>query len=361
MAEPFGEKSQEATPRRRQKAREEGHVAKSQDLASAVLLVAAVLVLMYFGTSVVEYLARFATRQLGEHTWQVADTAMATAVFHRTAIEMGRTLLPIMGLFMLLAIAAHVGQTGPLLVPKRLAPDADRINPIKGVQRLFAVSNLVRFLFGIFKVAVVTAVGVWSLWDERATILSLSDLEVLAIGAFLMQLAAWTSLKMGAALLVLAILDFAYQRWRHEQDLRMTPQEVREEMKTLQGDPQVTARRRAVQRQLVLNRLTNTVPGADLVVTNPTELSVALRYDPESMPTPVVVAKGAGILAQRIRRLALENGIPVVERKEMAQSLYKNVNQGDRVPPAQYAAVAEVLHHAWELQGKTLPEVSHAA
>jgi len=163
------------------------------------------------------------------------------------------------------------------------------------------------------------------------------------------------------ALLILAMLDYAYQRWTYEQDLRMTSHEVREEMKTLQGDPQILARRRAVQRQLALNRLENSMPKADVVVTNPTELAVALQYDPEEMAAPLVVAKGAGVVAQRIRRLALENDIPIVERKELAQFLYKQLDVNQPVPAEQYAAVAEVLRYVYELKGKTLPGMQQAA
>jgi flagellar biosynthetic protein FlhB len=159
----------------------------------------------------------------------------------------------------------------------------------------------------------------------------------------------------------LAILDYVYQRWKHEQDLRMTTLEIREELKTLQGDPHIAARRRAVQRQMVLHRISSAVPKADVVVTNPTELAVAIQYDLETMDAPVIVAKGAGVLAQRIRRLALEHGIPVVERKELARLLYQRVDVGRPIPPEQYAAMAEVLRYVYQLQGKTLPGMPRAA
>ena len=135
----------------------------------------------------------------------------------------------------------------------------------------------------------------------------------------------------------------------------MTHQEVREEMKNLQGDPQIVARRRAIQRQMVLNRISSSVPKADVIVTNPTELAVAIQYDPDEMAAPVVVAKGAGVLAQRIRRLALEHNIPIVERKPLAQLLYKEVDIGKPVPTESYAAVAEVLAYVYQLKGKKMP------
>ena len=163
------------------------------------------------------------------------------------------------------------------------------------------------------------------------------------------------------ALVLLALLDYGLQRWKHEQDLKMTHQEVREEMKNLQGDPQIVARRRQIQRQMVLNRISSAVPKADVIVTNPTELAVAIQYDPLEMAAPVVVAKGAGVLAQRIRRLALENNIPIVERKPLAQLLYKDVDIGKPVPTESYAAVAEVLAYVYQLKGKKMPTPPRAA
>jgi len=171
----------------------------------------------------------------------------------------------------------------------------------------------------------------------------------------MINLALTTALWVGIALFALALLDFAYQRWKHEQDLRMTRQEVVEEMKNMQGDPQVMARRRAVQRQMALNRMGDKVPQADVIVTNPTELAIAIQYNPEEMAAPIVVAKGAGVLAQRIRRLALEHNIPVVERKPLAQLLYKEVEPGHPVPDGSYAAVAEVLAYVYQLKGKKPP------
>ena len=169
---------------------------------------------------------------------------------------------------------------------------------------------------------------------------------------FLIDISLNTVLWVGVALLILAVFDYGLQRWKHEQDLRMTHQEVREEMKNLQGDPQIVARRRAIQRQMVLNRISSSVPKADVVVTNPTELAVAIQYDPEEMAAPVVVAKGAGVLAQRIRRLALEHNIPVVERKPLAQLLYKEVDIDKPIPTESYAAVAEVLAYVYQLKAR---------
>ena len=260
MAEQFGDKSHEATPHRRQQAREEGQVARSQDLASAVLLLGAVLLVMAYATTIAETLGRYTVRQLGGPAWLSASSNTATSEFTVALQGLATVVTPVLGLLLALAVIVNVGQTGWLFLPKKLAFDINRVNPWKGLQRLFSLVNLVRLSFGIFKVLVVSVVAVWSLWSEHEAILSLAALPVREIAAFVFQMTVWTTLKIAGALLVLAILDYAFQRWKHDQDLRMTDQEIREEMKNLQGDPQILARRRAVQRQLVMNRLSSAVP-----------------------------------------------------------------------------------------------------
>ena len=361
MPEQFGDKSQEATPYRRQKAREEGQVPMSHDLASACLLLGAVLIIMQLGASVVNFLGQLTRRQLGDPAELHVDVPWAVHECHVVGSGLAWVMLPILGLIFVAAVAVNMGQTGFLFLPQKLAIDFKRINPLSGLQRLFTVSNLMRLAFGVFKVLVVAVVAGWSLWRSCDTILGLSQLPVQEVAAVIADLTIWTCLKIGLALVVLAILDYLYQWYRHEQDLRMTPQEVREEMKTLQGDPQLIARRRAVQRQLVLQRLGSSVPQADVVVTNPTELAVAIRYDVQTMKAPIVVAKGAGLVAQRIRRLALENNIPIVERKALAQVLYRDVELNQPIPVAEYAAVAEVLKYVYELKGVRLPSLRQAA
>jgi flagellar biosynthetic protein FlhB len=212
-----------------------------------------------------------------------------------------------------------------------------------------------RLGFGLVKVLLVCIVAGAVLWRRRDEVLAAATLDIPQLGQFLIDITFSTTLWVGLALVILAIFDYAGQRWKHEQDLKMTHQEVREEMRNLQGDPQIVARRRAIQRQMVVNRISSAVPKADVVVTNPTELAVAIQYDPAEMAAPIVVAKGAGVLAARIRKLAMEHNIPIVERKPLARLLYKEVHIGRAVPSESYAAVAEVLAYVYQLTGKKLP------
>jgi len=186
-------------------------------------------------------------------------------------------------------------------------------------------------------------------------------MSLVSSAIFLLDLLFWTTIKISVALLILALADYAFQRWKNEQDLKMTTQELHDEMKNLEGDPHVRAQRKAVQRQLAMDRLESAVPKADVVVTNPTELAIAIQYDPDTMHAPKVIAKGAGIIAGRIRQLALENGIPVLERKPLAQALYREVEVNQEIPEDKYAAVAELLAYVYQLQGKEIPNPPSAA
>jgi flagellar biosynthetic protein FlhB len=361
MAESFGDKQHEATPHRREQAREEGQIARSPDLAAAVVLVGGLVVVLHFGGDVVDFLGDYTRRQLSEPSWQSFDRATLMSEWYGVVLQLARKVLPALGVVMLIGLVANVGQVGFLWLPNKLAWDIERLNPVSGAQRLFSATAAVRLAFGVFKILLVTAVAYWCLWDERDELVVASELDIGQLTKFIIDIAFWTCIKIGSALLILALIDYAYQWWKQEQDLRMSSQEMREEMKNLQGDPQVAARRKAVQRQLVMQRIRSAVPKADVVVTNPTELAIAIQYDPLTMAAPLIVAKGAGPVAQRIRMLALENSVPVVERKELARYLYKNVDIGKPIPAEQYAAMAEVLRYVYQLKGKTLPNLPRAA
>jgi flagellar biosynthetic protein FlhB len=355
MPEQSGEKSFDPTPHRRQQAREQGQVAFSQDLGSAALLVVGAFVLSRWGGAVVDAATRFMEQQISApHAVPIAPTD-ATAQVYALLTKFGLPLLPILGLLMLAGAMSTVLQIGLLFVPDRLRMDLSRVSLLAGLRRILSLQGAARLGFGLFKTVLVAVVAGVVLYRRRDEVIAAGDMPLGELAEFLVDIALSTTLWVGTALFILAILDYGFQRWRHEQDLRMTHQEIREEMKNQQGDPAIIARRRAIQRQMALNRIGDKVPKADVVVTNPTELAVAIQYDPLTMAAPIVLAKGAGVLAQRIRRLALENDIPVVERKPLAQLLYKDVAVNHPVPDQSYAAVAEVLAYVYQLKGKKMP------
>ncbi len=354
-SEEFGDKQHDATPHRRQQAREEGQVVKSQDLGSAALLVVGLLALWYLGNGLAVSFGRITKVHLGGDAWVQMDVHDFLQRLVQLCADVGWALAPILGVLVLTGVLVNLGQVGFLFLPQKLALDWQRINPQSNAGRIFSLTSVVHLGFGMLKVLLVATVAAVSLWGERERLMILSDQEAPEIAVYLLSIAFWTSLKIGASLLILAVFDYGYAYWKHEQDLKMSHQELREEMKQQQGNPQIAARRRQVQRQLALNRLSSIVPKADVIVTNPTELAIALKYDPETMLAPLVLAKGAGVLAQRIRRLGLENQVPVVERKELARALYANVDVNAAVPADQYAAVAEVIRYIYQLKGKKLP------
>ena len=361
MAEQSGEKSFDPTPHRREQAREKGQVAYSQDLGSAILLLAGAGLLWFLGGGLAQVMAKTTERLLLEPIDMLADESTLLSSSTALFMEIGAVLLPLLALLMLAAWATSVSQVGFLFVPSKLALDANRLNPISGLQRIFSPQGFMRLGFGLFKVLVVALVSFGVLWNRGPQVLEASDLETIELASLIADVSFSTVFWVGSALLVLALADLAFQRWKHEQDLKMTAQEMKEEMKNLQGNPEVAARRRQVQRQMAMARLGDSVPQADVVVTNPTELAIALRYDIDNMAAPIVVAKGAGVIAQRIRMLALENDVPIVERKPLARLLYKEVEVDQPVPAETYGAVAEVLAYVYQLKGKKPPKAPRAA
>jgi flagellar biosynthetic protein FlhB len=248
MSDYAGEKTLEPTPHRRQQARQQGHVAKSHDLGSAAMLLLGLAVLMTLGGSLAGFLADYCRNQLGGRPWLAVDTGLVTNEWNAVLWALGRRLLPIMGLLCLAGVAASVLQTGFLFLPQRLSLDFGRLSPARGWQRIFSSAGLAQLGFGVLKLVVVLGAAGAVLYQQRGALLALSALPPPALLHGLAQLLLWTGLKLGAALLVLAMLDYAYQRWRHERDLRMTPQELREEMRNLEGNPQVIARRKQLMR-----------------------------------------------------------------------------------------------------------------
>jgi flagellar biosynthetic protein FlhB len=268
--------------------------------------------------------------------------------------------VPMLIAMFIAGVLTNLLQTGLLFSPAKVTPKLSNISPLSGAKRILSARGVARLGFGIFKVSVIATVAYLSILKYQEPIFSMAAMSVPQIAVTLFDALMGTCVWIGGALFVLAILEFAFQKWKHEQDIMMSDQELRDEMKETEGDPQVAARRRQVQRQMMMQRAETEVPKADVVVTNPTELAIAIQYDPLTMPAPIILAKGAGVLAQKIRRLALQHGIPVVERKPLAQALYKTVDVGSIVPPEQYQAVAEVLRYVYQLQGKEIPKATAA-
>jgi flagellar biosynthetic protein FlhB len=252
MSDERADRIHAATPHRRQEARRQGNVPRSQDLVSAGLLLGGLVALLLLGGNVVHWLRQVAQQQWGGEAWLRADPELAIRGFRDMASGMAVVLLPVLCLLLLLALLFQVGQTGFLLLPHKMSWDVNRLNPWAGLQRICSRSSAVRLLLGLAKAAIVTVVVSWSVWAERHEILGLATVEISGVAAAMLRLLWGTCLRASLAIAFLALLDYAYQRWQHERDLRMTTQELREELRSLQGDPQVAARQREIQQRSTL-------------------------------------------------------------------------------------------------------------
>ncbi len=361
MADQAGDKKHEASQYRRDKAREEGNVVKSQDLGSAFLLLVGIVSLDFFGPSAFRALSNMLSNQLSQSWYLEADSRTPIINLVSLLQQAAFATVPLMLMVFASAVVVNFGQVGFLWLPDKLGIDFSRIDPMKGFGRLFSIQSASRLGFGLLKITIVTIVlilGIWGRWNE---LIGLVGASTEGVGAYVWETMISLVRQAAVALLVLAVLEYGFQKWKYEQDLMMTDEEVREEMKSTQGDPQIKARRRRVQKEIASQRLLSEVPKSDVVITNPTELAIALKYDPKTMKAPIVVAKGAELVAARIRKIALENGIPIVERKPLAQALFKNVDIGKPIPADQYAAVAEVLKYVYQVRKKSVDDILKSA
>ena len=349
--EQLGEKTEPASPRKRREAREKGQVGKSTDLSSAVILLAALLGISFFGNTLIEGILASTRGVLENLHSMVLDQGHLLAEYGKFFMIAFLGIVPILIFVFIAAFAINLLQVGFVVSGKAMVPDIQKLDPIKGFGKLFSMKGFMRAVMGIFKLSVIGVVCAFTIWQEWEALMALFGFSLPDIVDYLLGVTFILSLRAILALLVLAVLDFGYQRYQLNKDLRMSKQEVKEEMKRYEGDPKIKERRRAVQRQLAMQRMMERVPKATVVVTNPTHYSVALEYTKEDMDAPVIAAKGADELAMRIREVAMENDIPIVQRPDVARALYRNGEVGQPIPIDLYQAVAEILAYVYKLKG----------
>ncbi|MGA2583236.1 MAG: flagellar biosynthesis protein FlhB [Tepidisphaeraceae bacterium] len=352
MAESSGDKTEAPTPRRRQEAREQGNIARSHDLTSAVLLIGGLLLLKWFGMNLLSALRSIVEQMLSVRSLSNVNSSSIADQALGALGQIGANVAPVLGGVMLIVIAVNIAQVGLILSPTRIQPNLAALNPFRGIGKILGRGQgPIHLLMNIVKVVLVGLVAYSAIGDRLGEIISvqrLTFLQSFGIGA---QIVFNIGMRVGFLLLLLAIFDYVNQRQRVEQSLRMTKQEVKDEMRRMDGDPMIKQRRRQIAIARAKERLKKEVPTADVVVTNPTHFAVALKYDP-SMHAPKLVAKGADFLAQRIRELAIEAGVPIVERAPLARAIYRMVDVGDEIPEQFYSAVAEILAYVYELNRK---------
>jgi len=354
MAEsPGQERTERATAKRRMEARKQGQVALSREVPSALILIAVLGVFYFAGSRVLEDLTRLFGEFFGQlHTTRLRTVndaaALISALFRSCLLLLAPMVLPLL----VAGVAGNILQIGFEIHAEPLAPKLSKLNPLAGLKRIVSMRGLVELVKSLVKVLFIGAIA-WSVVSGYlADFPTLMRRDIAGIWEFTHTAAYRILFYVCLATVVLAVLDYAYQRWQHEENLKMTKQEIRDERKQTEGDPQIKSRIRSLQRQAAYHRMIAEVPTADVVITNPTHLAIALRFDPAEMSAPQVVAKGADHVAARIRDIAREHGVPLVENKPLAQSLYRLADPGDYIPVELYRAVAEVLAYVYRLKGR---------
>ncbi|MDL1956477.1 MAG: flagellar biosynthesis protein FlhB [Candidatus Desulfofervidus auxilii] len=348
------DKTEPATPKRREEARSKGQVARSQEIPSAFIILGSTLVLYFCGNYMCRQLVCFSK----EIFIEAGRFPLNDVNFLKISILSIKTISYIMcPLFVTLVIIGFSGnclQTGFLFTTYPIIPDISRINPINGIKRLFSMSSFIELIKSLFKLLLIGFVTYRTIKSELPYLSMLSTTSYYDVFVYTAKITLKLCLQVGLIMCILAIADYCYQRYEYEEGLKMTKQEVKEEYKEREGDPKIKARLRSMQRQLARRRMLQEVPKADVVITNPTLIAVALKYTYGEMPAPQVVAKGAGFLAEKIKQIAITHNIMIVENKWLAQILYRTVNVGDFIPPKLYQAVAEVLAYVYQIKGRRI-------
>jgi flagellar biosynthesis protein FlhB len=344
------EKTEPASPRRLEQAREEGDIPRSRELATCTVLAAAGAGLWFAGDSLVRQLDRLLVSGLSFERTQAFDP---DALLARLAADIGQVLLafaPVAGLLMLVALASPLLVGGWLFSAKALMPDFGRINPLRGLGNMFSARSAVELGKAIAKTILVGTVA-WIVISGKLEAMLALGVEPVKSGSAHLAHLLWTSfIAIVAALVLIALIDAPYQLWHYANKLKMTREEVRREAKESEGNPEIKAKLRAQQREMARRRMMSEIPKADVVVTNPTHYAVALKYADGAMRAPKVVAKGADAVAAKIREIAGEHRVPLLESPALARALYAHADLGDEIPEALYTAVAEVLAYVFQLR-----------
>jgi len=343
------EKSERATEKRRSEAREKGQVAKSQEVVSVSVLLVSLLAFYYTGMLIIEEIYALMRGFFGKMA-NTDLTAGGISILSRiVAISFFKLLGPFLMFLLMGSVAANVLQTGFFLTSEPLKPDFNKLNPLSGFKKIFFSKRTIgEVVKGILKIAFISYIVYGVIEREMSFIPPLTNLNPQQIFMYIAGVSGNILYRVSIALIFLAIFDFAFQKYQFEESIKMTKQEIKEETKQTEGDPHVKSRIRTVQRQMARRRMMAEVSKADVIITNPTHIAVALEYK-AGMEAPKLLAKGERLVAERIKGKAKEHGIPIVEDKPLARAIYKDVEIGDVVPPSFYRAIAEVLAYVMKL------------
>ncbi|WP_374020843.1 flagellar biosynthesis protein FlhB [Paenibacillus thiaminolyticus] len=346
------EKTEKATPKKRQESRKKGQVAKSSDLSGASILLACFFCLLMFGSFYKERVLDLFADSLQHRLTMEVTVGNVTDYFSQVFLKGLIVLAPVFLAAFLMGLIANYAQIGFLFTGEPMKMKLSKINPIQGFKRIFSLRSVVEFLKSILKLAAIAVIVYLSLWGERDRIVQMSHVPLNDIMSYTAQITLSLGLKIGAALFAIAIMDYMYQRFDHEKSMRMSKQDIKDEYKKTEGDPLIKGKIKERQRRMAMMRMMQEVPKADVIITNPTHFAVALKYDGSEMEAPQVIAKGQDYVALRIKQIAKENGVLTMENKPLARALFERTEIGEAIPADLFQAVAEVLAYVYKLKGK---------
>ena len=350
----FQDKTEPATPKKKEDARKRGDVAKSRELSSIAILTAGTVFMFFNAKSMTMELGNNIRKSFAQIPLIMSSKDFSPSLISGVLTDFLILIAPILIVLLIVSILTNLLQTGIIFSVEPLTPKASKIDPIQGFGKVFSKRSLVELAKSISKILIIGWVAFSAFKKDMPHMIPLLYQENAQIFALLGELAFRLLVKCCCVILVLAILDFMYQKWEHEQNLKMTKQEIKDEFRQSEGDPMVKSRIRSIQREMARRRMMEEVPKADVIITNPTHLSIALRYKPdEGVKAPVIVAKGANNIAFKIREIAAKHNIPLMENKPLAQNLYK-LELGAEIPPQFYQAVAEILAYVYGLKKRKM-------
>lgn len=346
------ERTEQATPKKLEDARKKGQVAKSQDAASVSVLLAGLIIFWFGSSGAIKQMAALTRWLLTESGRFNLDCDTIQHLLVGLMYKIAILILPLFLAVLLMALLVNYLQVGFVLSAEAIIPKLSKIDPVKGLQKLVSVRSLVELVKNIFKILIVGFVVYITIKGERGYLMPLPAQSVGGILIYIAGVGFKIIFRVCLVLIVLAVADYIYQRWEFEKSLKMTKQEIKDETKQTEGDPLIKARIKRLQQEAARKRMMANVPQADVVITNPTHLAVALKYDQASMAVPKVVAKGADLVAENIKKIAGENNVPIINNKPLARVLYKLVSVDEVIPEQLYRAVAEVLAFIYNMKMK---------
>jgi len=344
------DKTESPTPKRLKDSKKKGQVARSKDLATMTMTLFGSFGILFFGADILADLKMILSDSFVISAQNSRDVHYMYAVMSKVIVEFILLLLPFLLLMFLIAALSPLALGGWVFSAKSMAFKISKLNPFKGIKRIFSVNGLVELIKALLKFVLVALIAIWVILDSLDELLSLSQFSLLDGMEKIFESLIWNLIFFSMGLVVIAAIDVPFQLFQHNKKLKMSKQEIRDEMKDTDGKPEVKSRIRQMQQQLAQSRMMEEVPNADVIIVNPTHFSVALRYDPNKMKAPLLVAKGSDRIAAKIRELAEENDVEVVSSAPLARALFMNVDLKQAVPGALYMAVAQVLAFVFQLR-----------